>query len=72
MFHLTPERLNRLLTLLDDVLGDPPDEAPQHPHRKSLSWHPVRRPGTIAPGSVTCLSPVRARRMNRGLDTVER
>ena len=72
MFHLTPERLNRLLSLLDDVLGDPPEEAPQHPHRQPLSWHPIRRPGTVAPATMSCLSPVRGRRLERGLDTVER
>jgi hypothetical protein len=74
MFDLTPERLNRLLSLLDDVLGDPSDEAEQqHPHRRPLSWHPIRRPGTIAPRATSCLSPVlRDRRATRGLDTVER
>jgi hypothetical protein len=72
MFQLTPERLNRLLSLLDDVLGDPIDEAPQHPHRQPLSWHPIRRPGSIAPHTVSCLSPVRDRRLSRGLDTVQR
>lgn len=72
MFQLTPERLNRLLTLLDDVLGDPIDEAQPHPHRQPLSWHPIRRPGTIAPRAAACLSPVRSRRLSRGVDTVAR
>lgn len=72
MFHLNEKRLARLLSLLDDVLGDPVDEAIQHPHRQPLSWRPIRRPGTITARSATCLSPVRKRRRDRGLDTFAR
>jgi hypothetical protein len=70
MFQLTPERLHRLLDLVDDVLaGDPSEEAPQHPHRQPLSWHPARRAGTVSARPAFCLSPVRMstrRRMRDG------
>ena len=72
MFQLTPGRLSRLLSLVDDVLGDPIEEAPQHPHRQPLRWAPIRRRGMIAPAPTSCRSPVRRRQVNRELDTVER
>ncbi len=61
MFPLTPERLQRLLSLLDDVLGDPPAEAPTytHPHRRPLRWQPMRRAGEIGARPAHCISPIR-------------
>jgi hypothetical protein len=60
MFQLTPERLQRLLSLVDDVLlGDPPEEAENHPHRQPLRWHPRRRAGTVSARPARCLSPIR-------------
>ena len=60
MFQLTPERLHRLLSLLDDVLGDPPAEAnTHHPHRRRLRWQPARRAGTVSARPAQCLSPIR-------------
>ncbi len=62
MFPLTPERLQRLLSLLDDVLGDPPAEAPTphiHPHRRPLVWQPMRRAGQIGARPAHCISPIR-------------
>jgi hypothetical protein len=62
MFPLTPERLQRLLSLLDDVLGDPPAEATTplaHPHRQQLRWQPMRRAGQIGARPAYCISPVR-------------
>jgi len=60
MFQLTPERLHRLLSLLDDVLGDPPAEAiTHHPHRRPLRWQPARRAGMVSARPAQCLSPIR-------------
>jgi hypothetical protein len=73
MFHLTPERLNRLLQLVDDVLaGDPPEEAETHPHRQQLSWQPVRRAGAISARPAHCLSPVRMGNRQRMRDGAAR
>jgi hypothetical protein len=52
------------MSLLDDVLGDPLDEAPPHPHRRELRWQPARRPGAVAARPAACLSPVRAARVS--------
>jgi len=69
MFQLTPERLQRLLDLVDDVLaGDPPEEADNHPHRQPLSWQPVRRAGAISARPAHCLSPVRMSNRQRMRD----
>jgi len=74
MFQLTPERLQRLLALVDDVLaGDPPEEAPHHhPHRQPLRWHHTRRAGTIDARPAFCLSPVRMSSRQRMRDGVAR
>jgi hypothetical protein len=60
MFHRSSRPLRRLLSLLDDVLGDPLDEAVPHPHRQPLRWQPARRPGSVAARPAHCTSPVRA------------
>lgn len=59
MFRKHSERLNRLLSLLDDVLGDASEPAPPHPHRRALRWEPSRRNGTVPPRPAHCISPVR-------------
>ena len=73
MFHLTPERLHRLLDLVDDVLaGDPPEEAPQHPHRQPPRWQRTRRAGTVSARPALCLSPVRMSTRQRMRDEAAR
>jgi hypothetical protein len=73
MFQLTPERLQRLLSLLEDVLGDPPAEAvTHHPHRRALRWQPPRRAGTVSARPAHCLSPVRMSTRQRMRDGVAR
>ena len=73
MFQITPERLQRLLDLVDDVLaGDPPEEADHHPHRRSPRWHPIRRAGTVSAGPTHCLSPVRMSTRQRMRDGAAR
>jgi hypothetical protein len=73
MFQLTPERLQRLLSLVDDVLaGDPPEEAAQHPHRQPLRWHHTRRAGTVSARPAHCLSPVRMSNRQRMRDGATR
>jgi len=59
MFHRASERLRSVLSILDDVLGDPADAALPHPHRRELRWQPQRRPGSVAARPAHCLSPVR-------------
>jgi hypothetical protein len=74
MFHLTPERLQRLLDLVDDVLaGDPPEEADNHhPHRQPIRWQPNRRAGTANARPAHCLSPVRMSSRQRMRDEAPR
>lgn len=73
MFQLTPERLNRLLDLVDDVLaGDPPEEAPHHPHRQPIRWQPSRRAGAVNARPAHCLSPVRMSTRQRMRDEAAR
>ena len=65
MFHRASRPLDRLLSLLDDVLGDAFEEAADHPHaaahphRRPLRWERERRGGSVAPAQAHCLSPVR-------------
>jgi hypothetical protein len=74
MFQLTPERLQRLLALVDEVLaGDfPEEEADNHPHRQPLRWQPSRRAGTISAAPAHCLSPVRMSSRQRMRDGAAR
>ncbi len=73
MFQLTPERLHRLLELVDDVLaGDFEEEANQHPHRQPLRWQPSRRAGTVSARPALCLSPVRMSSRQRMRDGAAR
>ena len=75
MFQLTPERLQRLLDLVDEVLaGDPPEDEAihQHPHRQPLRWQPSRRAGAISARPAHCLSPVRMSERQRMRDQAAR
>jgi hypothetical protein len=59
MFHRASKRLRSLLSILDDVLGDPVQATAPHPHRHPLRWQPTRRPGSVTAPPARCLSPVR-------------
>ena len=61
MFQASGKRLRALLTLLDDVLGDPEPPAAPHPHRRPVRIQRERRAGTVATRPTHCLSPVPAR-----------
>jgi hypothetical protein len=58
MFQSSKRRLRALLTLTDDVLGDPVPPAP-HPHRRPVRIERSRRTGAVSPRLMHCLSPVR-------------
>jgi hypothetical protein len=61
MFQASVKRFRALLTLLDDVLGDPEPLAASHPHRRPVRIQWERRPGTVAARPTHCLSPLPAR-----------
>ncbi|HXO09538.1 MAG TPA: hypothetical protein VN880_15970 [Solirubrobacteraceae bacterium] len=58
MFQSSAKRLRALLSLAEDILGDPTPETP-HPHRRPLRFEPKRRPGSVPAPPAHCLSPVR-------------
>jgi hypothetical protein len=58
MFQSSRKRLRALLSLADDLLGDPPASEP-HPHRRPVRIARERRGGSVAPRAMHCLSPVR-------------
>jgi len=58
MFQSSVKRLRALLTLTDDLLGDPP--APEtHPHRRPVRIERERRPGSVSPRAMHCVCSVR-------------
>jgi hypothetical protein len=59
MFQSSARRLRALLSLADDVLGDPLAPETPHPHRRPLRFEYERRPGAVPPRPAHCLSPVR-------------
>jgi len=59
-----------ILGLTDDILGDGPAAAPQHPHRLPLRWDRPRRPGSVPARPAHCISPVRGRLDKGGRDRV--
>jgi hypothetical protein len=61
MFQRSSRPLRALLSLFDDVLGDPVDQAARHPHRRPLRWQPERRAGSVASRPEYCISPVQPR-----------
>jgi hypothetical protein len=60
MFQSSAKRLRAWLSVLDDVLGDPPPEVALHPHRRPLRWQHERRGGSVPARPAHCLSPIRA------------
>jgi hypothetical protein len=60
MFQSSTKRLRAWLSVLDDVLGDPPLETTPHPHRRQLRCRHERRGGSVPARPAHCLSPVRA------------
>jgi hypothetical protein len=67
MFQSSKMRVRAWLDRFDDVLGDPPEVAPLHPHRVPLRWDRARRPGSVPSRPAHCISPVR-----HGADVRER
>ncbi|HEX4009060.1 MAG TPA: hypothetical protein VHX62_03595 [Solirubrobacteraceae bacterium] len=61
MFQASRKRLRALMTLVDDVLGDPEAPAAPHPHRRPVRIERERRAGSVTPRPRHCLSPVPAR-----------
>jgi hypothetical protein len=59
MFQGSKNRFRALMTLFDDVLGDPEPPATAHPHRRPVRIERTRRAGTVAARPAHCLSPVR-------------
>ncbi len=73
MFHSMRQRFETLLSRVDDILADHPDEVredadgatgklgppPVHPHRRPLRSRAVRRPGSVPALTAHCISPVR-------------
>jgi hypothetical protein len=59
MFQSSARRFRVLLSLADDLLGDPPQPEAPHPHRRPLRFRPERRRGSVSPRPAQCLSPVR-------------
>jgi hypothetical protein len=62
MFQASKSRLRAWLERFDDILGDPPEAAPPHPHRVPLRWERDRRAGTVPARPAHCISPVRTER----------
>ncbi|HEX8975636.1 MAG TPA: hypothetical protein VF781_03905 [Solirubrobacteraceae bacterium] len=58
MFRSSKKRLRALLSLADDILGDPVPATP-HPHRRPVRIQLERRRGSVSPPPAHCLSPVR-------------
>jgi hypothetical protein len=61
MFQASVKRFRALLTLADDVLGDPETPSAPHPHRRPVRIERQRRPGSVPPRAAHCLSPVPVR-----------
>lgn len=66
MFQSSAHRLRAWLSLAEDILGDPPEDAPEHeddplshPHRRPLRLDRTRRAGAVAARPAHCISPVR-------------
>jgi hypothetical protein len=59
MFQASAKRFRALMTLFDDVLGDPQPPAAPHPHRRPVRIERERRAGSVAMRPMHCVSPVR-------------
>ncbi|MGA2014371.1 MAG: hypothetical protein ABSH51_28110 [Solirubrobacteraceae bacterium] len=61
MFQSSFRRLQALIALADDLLGDPEPAAPAphpHPHRRTVRIDRPRRAGAVPPRPTHCISPV--------------
>jgi hypothetical protein len=70
MFQASVKRFRTLLTLVDDVLGDPEPPAAPHPHRRPVRIERERRAGSVATRPMHCLSPVRRQSARVGRERV--
>jgi hypothetical protein len=70
MFLRSVKRFRALMTLVDDVLGDPEPPAVPHPHRRAVRIDLRRRAGSVPPRPAHCLSPVRPSRESPGRDRI--
>jgi hypothetical protein len=66
MFQASKTRLRTWLERFDDILGDPPEAAPPHPHRTPLRWERDRRAGVVPARPAHCVCPVRAGKHSSG------
>jgi len=71
MFQSSKSRLRAWLSWTEDILGDSPEDAQPHPHRRELRWERTRRGGSVPPRPAFCISPVRSVSATRR-DTVVR
>jgi hypothetical protein len=59
MFQSSLRRLRALITLAEDVLGDPEPELTPHPHARRVRLQPrPRRPGAVPARPAVCVSPI--------------
>jgi hypothetical protein len=72
MFHSSMTRLRTWLERFDDILGDPPEAAPPHPHRSQLRWERDRRPGSVPARPAHCICPIRSGSPAGGRDLATR
>ncbi|MFL5863329.1 MAG: hypothetical protein ACJ780_21575 [Solirubrobacteraceae bacterium] len=70
MFQASIKRIRALMTLVDDVLGDPEPPPHPHPHRRPVQIERQRRAGSVAPRPMHCVSPVRPQPGRAGRDRV--
>ena len=59
MFQSSVKRLKALLSLADDLLGDPEPAPAPHPHRRPARVRIERRTGSVPARPAHCLCPVR-------------
>jgi hypothetical protein len=72
MFQSSSKRLRAWLKWTEDILGDPPEDARPHPHRRELRWERTRRGGSVAARPAHCISPVRPSSGTPGRDRATR
>jgi hypothetical protein len=58
MFQSSIQRLRSALSRFEDILGDPPQAAPPHPHRRPLRRRAVRRAGSVPARPAVCMCPI--------------
>jgi hypothetical protein len=73
MFRSSIAKIRSWLTLADDdLLGEPEVVVPHHPHRRPLTYKPVRRHGAVPARPAVCVSPVRPAPGRRSGDAAAR